>query len=289
MVMVMRQKNVLITGANSGIGKAAAINLAREGAHVIMVCRDAKKGNLAMEEVKLEAATELVDLLICDLSSIEAIKNLSKSVHERYEKLHVLINNAGVIVPERVITTDGFELQWAVNYLAPLILTSLLKDLLKNSGEGRVVTVSSGAHKIGRLNLDDLQLEKGYSAFKAYGQSKLAVTMLTMLQAKAYKPLGITVNALHPGAVATNISVDRNTGARTKLMKLFSVFFLSPDDGAATAIYLAKNQSVKEMTGTYFYKKKPSRTSKYVKDTELQQKLLAKTLSQLVPFGIGEL
>lgn len=287
--MAMRQKNVLITGANSGIGKAAAINLAREGAHVIMVTRDQAKGSAAMEEIKLEAGTELVDLIICDLSSIESIKSLSKTVHERYDQLHVLINNAGVIIPERQVTVDGFELQWSVNYLAPFILTSLLKDLLAASKEGRVVTVSSGAHKIGKLNLEDLQLVEGYSAFKAYGQSKLAVTMLTMLQAKAYESLGITVNALHPGAVATNISVDRTTGARAKLMKMFAPFFLSPEDGAATAIYLAKNQSVKNTTGTYFYKNKPSRTSKYVHDKELQQQLLAKTLSQLVPFGIKSL
>lgn len=284
----MNQKVVFITGANSGIGKAIALRLSREGAHVIMVCRNPEKGEAARVAVARESGDHKVDLMIADLSSIEDTIRLANQVLDNYDGLDVLINNAGVILPNRKETVDGLETQFAVNYLAPFILSSLLKPLLINR-RGRIIHVSSGAHKIGKFNFLDLQLKRGYSAFKAYSQSKLALTMLTMMQAEAYKDSGVTVNCLHPGAVATNISVDRASGARVQLMKWLSLFFLSPEDGAETAIFLAKSHVVDNESGGYYYKSKQNKPSKLVYDNTLRQQLLKHTLEILNPFGITDL
>lgn len=285
----MKRKNVIITGANSGIGKAIATILAREGANVIMVCRNEPKGRDALNEVKEVVGTSQIELMVADLSSIESMKSLSDKIHDQYETIDVLINNAGVMLTKREESVDGFEKQFAVNYIAPLVLSHLMKDLLIKSKDARIITVSSGAHKAGKIYLEDLQLKSGYSGFKAYGQSKLAVTILTALQAEAYDDIGITVNCFHPGVVATNISVDRESGARARLMKMLSIFFISPDDGAQTAIYLAKNKSARRINGAYFYKMKVAKPSKHVGDQQLKTALLIKTLELLEPYGIREL
>ncbi len=288
-VQIMKQKNIVITGANSGIGKAISLRLAREGVNVIMVCRDALRGQAAKDEIKEASGSSSIQLYIADLSSIESIKTLGNDLCSDFDKIDVLINNAGVISPKRQVTVDGLENQFAVNYIAPLVLSTLLKTKLALSDDGRIINVSSGAHKAGKLYLDDLQLKDNYRAFRAYGQSKLAVTMLTMLQAKVYKNLGISVNCFHPGAVGTSISVDRDTESRLRLMKWLSIFMLTPDEGAITAIHLALNKSLEHSTGGYYYKNKLAKTNQKVEDELLKQQLLKKTFDLLRPFGISEL
>lgn len=290
-MQIMKQKNIVITGANSGIGKAISLRLAREGVNVIMVCRDALRGQAAKDEIKEASGSSSIQLYIADLSSIESIKTLGNDLCSDFDKIDVLINNAGVISPKRQVTVDGLENQFAVNYIAPLVLSTLLKTKLALSDDGRIINVSSGAHKAGKLYLDDLQLKDNYRAFRAYGQSKLAVTMLTMLQAKVYKKnLGISVNCFHPGAVGTSISVDRDTESRLRLMKWLSIFMLTPDEGAITAIHLALNKSLEHSTGGYYYKKnKLAKTNQKVEDELLKQQLLKKTFDLLRPFGISEL
>lgn len=264
---------VVITGANSGMGKATSIELARTGATVIMVCRDKKRGEAALKEVQNESGNHSVKLMICDLGSLKSIRAFCTEFKENYQRLDVLINNAGVILPGRHETTDGYELQFGVNHLGHFLLTNLLLDRIIASAPARIINVSSGAHKVGKIHFEDVNLKKNYQLWRAYGQSKLANILFTYKLAEKLKGTGVTVNCLHPGAVATNMGINRKTGFGTLITRILKPFFQTAEQGAATSIYLATSKEVEGITGKYFYRKKPISSSKRSYDKDLADRL----------------
>jgi NAD(P)-dependent dehydrogenase (short-subunit alcohol dehydrogenase family) len=270
----MQGKICMITGANSGIGKETALALARKGATVVMVSRDRARGEAAQNEVKAQSGNNRVDLLLADLSSQQSIHQLVEDFQRRYSQLHVLINNAGVYMLNWRETVDGLEMSFAVNYLAPFLLTNLLLDTLKASAPARIINVSSEAHEQGYINLDDLQSEKGFPFMRAYGQSKLAVLMFTYELARLLEGTGVTVNALHPGFVATNIGQSGVPSFLRPLVRLIlSIPGISPEEGAKTSVYLASSPDVEGVSGRYFVKSIPVRSAPISYDEALQQKL----------------
>jgi NAD(P)-dependent dehydrogenase (short-subunit alcohol dehydrogenase family) len=270
----MQGKVCIVTGANSGIGKTTALGLAQQGATVVMVCRSQVKGEEAQNEIKEKSGNEAVDLLLADLSSQASIRQLAENIQQLYQQLHVLINNAGSVNFSRRETVNGLEMTFAVNYLAPFLLTNLLLDKLKASAPARIVNVSSGAHESGYLRMDDLQLEKGYRLMHAYGQSKLAVVLFTYELARKLQGTGVTANCLHPGFVATNIGQNGVGPVGRRIVKLiFSTGGISPEEGAKTSLYLASSPEIEGITGKYFVKCIPVRSAPISYDETLQRQL----------------
>lgn len=263
-------KVCLITGANSGIGLAAAHALAKQGLRLILVCRNEQKGKAAQAEIIGRSGNSNVDLLIADMSSLSSVRSLAETVLFRYDQLDILINNAGVMNAKRRITSDGFEEQFAVHYLGPFLLTHLLLDRLKASAPARIINVSSKLHQRGSINLDDLQAEEKYSMWNTYGTSKLAVTMFTFKLAELLKDSGVTVNCLHPGVIGSNIG---NTPGWIKF------FMKSPEKGAETVIYLATSPEVENTTGRYFINCKESKSSAESRDAGKTENLWRATLN----------
>jgi len=269
----MQGKICMVTGANSGIGKATALELAQMGATVVMVCRDRARGEEARSEITTKSRNNAVDLLQADLSSQQSIRQLVEHFKQRYTHLHVLINNAGAAFTGRRETVDGLEMTFAVNYLAPFLLTNLLLDVLKASAPARIVNVSSASHKSGYIQMDDLQGEKHNRSMRAYPQSKLAIVLFTYELARRLQGTGVTANCLDPGFVATNIG---QTGASLPvrlLIKLIRSFGTSPEKGAKTSIYLASSPEVEGVTGKYFVKSLPKRSAAISYDESLQRQL----------------
>ena len=289
-----RQKIALVTGANSGMGRATSAALARAGFRVIMLCRSEERGKAALEAVRTAASAgnpagavaPEIELAICDLSSAAGIRLFAADLRSRIDSLDLLVNNAGVISPKRLETEDGFELQLGVNHLGHFLLTGLLLDLVEGA-RGRIVVVASGAHKIGRIHWDDLQLKKGYSAFGAYAQSKLANVLFARELSRRLAGSGVTVNSLHPGAVATSMGVDRATGFGGFATRLLKPFFLTPEQGADTAIYLATSGEVAGVTGEYFYRRKPASVSKRAGDDEAAKRLWDLSQKLTAAAGLG--
>jgi len=281
--MNTQDKICLITGANSGIGKVTAMELARKGMTILMVCRNAQKGEKARQEVISAAGHQRVDLLLCDLSDQKAVRKLADEVHQRYPRLDVLINNAGLIIEKRTTTAQGLEYTFALNHLAPFLLTHLLLDLLRKSDEARIITVSSEAHRIARLDFSDLQSERKYGSMRAYANSKLANILFTRELAAQLEGERITANCLHPGVVATQFGSGFKGGFANVLLFLGRPFFISPEKGAQTSVYLASSPEVRGITGLYFDKKKPKTPSDQALSQYNAQKLwaLSKQLTQL--------
>ncbi|MFW9950640.1 MAG: SDR family oxidoreductase [Candidatus Thorarchaeota archaeon] len=247
----MKGKIVMITGANSGIGKATAIELAKMGATIVMVCRNLETGKKAKEDIITLSGNNDIDLFQCDLSSQAEIRRLVDDFKQKYNKLNVLINNAGVVLSKRAECIDGVEMNFAVNYLAPFLLTNLLLDTLIQSAPSRVINVSSEVHRNSKLDFDDLQCDTNYGAFKTYGKSKLALLLFTYELSRRLEGKGVTVNAVHPGVVKTNLGRDQSWFAQI----FTKIFFKSPERGAETSIYLASSPEVRNITGKYFAKK----------------------------------
>jgi NAD(P)-dependent dehydrogenase (short-subunit alcohol dehydrogenase family) len=256
----MQGKTVLITGANQGIGKASALELARRGAKVVLVSRNEAKGKAALEEVRAAAKGEPPLLLVADLASLADVRRLAADFRKEHDKLDVLLNNAGLIVPTRQTTADGFEETFAVNHLAPFVLTGELLDLLKKTHGSRIVNVSSEAHRRGTIYWDDIELREGYGSFKAYSQSKLANVLFTYELSRRLVGTGVTANCLHPGVVGSGFG-QTYKGAFSILVRLGKPFLLSNEAGARTSIYLASSPDVAGVTGKYFDKCKPSRSN----------------------------
>jgi NAD(P)-dependent dehydrogenase (short-subunit alcohol dehydrogenase family) len=270
----MQGKICLVTGANSGIGKATALGLAQLGATVVMVCRDRAKGEAAQSEVKTKSGNDSVNLLLADLSSQQSVRQLAQDFKQRYTQLHVLINNAGIYNFTRRETVDGLEMTFAVNVLAPFLLTNLLLDVIKASAPSRIINVSSDSHEAGYINPDDLQSKKSYRAMRTYGQSKLALVLITYELARRLQGTGVTVNCLHPGFVATNIAQGNLPPvARTLAKFILSFFGISPEEGAKTSIYLASSSDIEGVTGKYFVKSVPKQSTPNSYDESLQQRL----------------
>jgi len=263
-------KTAIVTGANSGMGMATARALLDEGATVIMLCRSEKRGKEAYEELTKDGNSRTY-LILCDLGDYGSIRNFVKQVKESFTRIDILVNNAGFISLDRQETKEGLERQFGINHVGHFLLTTELLDMM---GEGsRIVNVASGAHKTGKIHFDDINLHKGFNVFKAYSQSKLANVLFTRELARRVKDRGITVNCCHPGAVATNIGIDRDTGFGRTVTRLLKPFFQTPAQGASTAIFLATDESVKDITGEYFYKCKIAKSSKRSKDMELAKRL----------------
>ncbi|MFZ3587710.1 SDR family oxidoreductase [Bacillus sp. DJP31] len=266
------KKIAIVTGANSGMGLATSIELAKKGLHVVMVCRNEARGMLALEMAKEQSQSDSFDLMLCDLGSLASIGEFAAAFLNNYEVLDVLVNNAGVVSLKREQTVDGFEVQMGINHLGHFLLTNLLLEPLKKSEQGRIVNVSSGAHKWGKIDFEDPYFAKGYNVLKGYGQSKLANILFTNELANRLSKTNVTVNSLHPGAVATSLGVNRTTGFGKTVYKILSPFFKSPAQGASTAIYLATSPEVARVTGNYFINEKIAPTSTLAKDKTLARK-----------------
>lgn len=258
----------IVTGANSGMGKATSVELARTGAAVVMLCRNRARGEEALNEVRSLSGNNSIEMMVCDLASQKSIENFCREFKKKYSRLDILVNNAGLMSSKRHETADGYELQFGVNHLGHFLLTNHLLDMMIASAPSRIVVVSSGAHKAGKIHFEDVNLKKNYSSFKAYSQSKLANILFTHELAERLKGTGVTVNCLHPGVVATGIGINRDTGLGKFIYRLSKLFMESPEKGAGTAIYLAISPDVEGVTGKYFYRKKPIQSSKrsYNKD-----------------------
>ena len=274
----MQGKVCIVTGANSGIGKATSLGLAQMGATVVMVCRERTKGEEAQNEIKTKSGNDAIDLLLAELSSQDSIRLLVENFLQHYTQLHVLVNNAGGVNLSRRVTADGFEMTFAVNYLAPFLLTNLLLDKLKASAPARIVNVSSESHESAYIKMDDLQLEKKYRLMRAYGQSKLALVLFTYELARRLQGTGVTANCLHPGFVATNIGQSGVGRVGRSIVKLiFSSLGISPEEGAKTSIYLASSPDREGVTGKYFVKNIPVRSAPISYDESLQRQLWEKS------------
>jgi len=249
----MNKKTILITGATSGIGLETAKELAIRGYKVIMACRNIEKANKIRDEIIETSKNKNVEVMKIDMSSLKSIRNFSQEFHEKYDTLHVLINNAGVFCDTPMKTSEGFEMTMGVNYIGTYYLTKLLLDLLKNAKGARIVNVSSKAGLFGKLKLNKNFLETHPHGFKAYSASKLAVLLVTIEWANELREHHITVNAVHPGNVATGIWKGESF-----IMKIMEPInkrrYDSPKKGAFTGIYLASEDIVKNSTGQFFEK-----------------------------------
>ena len=263
-------KIAIVTGANSGMGMATVEALSDRGATVIMLCRNEKRGQEAYEKL-ITRPERKIELMLCDLEDFSSINSFVEAIKEKYEKIDILVNNAGFISLDRQITKEGFEKQFGINHLGHFLLTTKLIDMMHE--RARIVNVASGAHKVGNIHFEDINLEKGYNVIKAYSQSKLANVLFTRELANRLKDRKITVNCCHPGAVATNIGIDRNTGFGKTITSLLKPFFQTPAEGARTAIFLATDDSVENISGEYFYKCKIAPSSKKSKNMELAKRL----------------
>lgn len=258
-----------------GIGKATASALARMGATIIIVGRNEENLKTVQREIQFKTGNQSVDFLFADLSSQKAVRNLSQTFKDKYQQLHVLINNAGLTLTKRHVTEDGLEMTLAVNYLSRFLLTNLLLDVLRRSAPARIINVAGAYHAKGEIYFDNINLEHEYSSLKANNQTKLADVLFTYKLARQLEGSDVTVNCLHPGAVRTgSIYKDKDIPLYMKIMyKLFSPFFKSSEKGSETSVYLASSHDVEGITGKYFVNKKVKESAEKIYDTDLQNRL----------------
>ena len=271
----MKDKICVVTGASGGIGLETAKALARQGAHVIITARSDEKGRAARAAISAAAPNAKVEYLVADFASLDAVRGLAETLRRTTPHIDVLINNAGLIEPKRVLSADGLEMTFAVNHLAPFLLTNLLLDKLKEappiSGGGRVVTVASTAHYGARIHFNDPGLAHGYRFMKAYGQSKLANILFTRELALRLAGSAVTANCLHPGVVATGIA---HRHWLTKVgWKFLTPFMMSAADGAKTSVYLATAPEVAHISGEYFSHCRIANSSAAAKDMAAARRL----------------
>jgi NAD(P)-dependent dehydrogenase (short-subunit alcohol dehydrogenase family) len=248
----MNGKICLVTGGTNGIGKATAQALAAMGATVIIVGRDAQKTSRVAEEIRAASGSNTVDSLLADLSSPQEVRWLADKFKRKYSRLHVLINNAGGFFLRRQLRGNGIEMTFALNHLAGFLLTNLLLDTIKGSAPARIINVSSNAHTSGKIEFDNLQGEREYGP-RAYDNSKLANILFTMELARRLEGTGVTVNALHPGFVATGFAKNNGKVIAALVSILTPLVARSPAKGAETSIHLASSPRVEGITGKYFY------------------------------------
>lgn len=274
MVQSLHGKVCLVTGANRGIGKATALGLARAGARVVMVCRHRNSAEAAAREIDRAASRGATDVIIADLSSQRAVREAAAEFVRRYDRLHVLINNAAVITRRRMLTVDGAETQLAVNHLAPFLFTNLLVGVLRETGIARVVNVSSDAHYAGTIDFDDLHGTGEYSAGRAYAQSKLANVLFTREFARRLAGSGVTTHALHPGVIATGLLAAFLRLPRP-LEPLLRLFFPGPARGATTSLYAATSLELEGVSGLYLRNCAPRPPSRRAQDDQVARRLWA--------------
>ncbi len=264
---------VAITGATSGIGRATAEALARMGARVLACGRNPDKLRAAVSEIRCVTGNDDVEGLVADLASLAEVRFLASEIRERTDRLHVLINNAGLAMGHRAVSADGFELTFAVNHLAPFLLTTELLDLLRASAPARVITVSSAVHAALRhMDLDDLRGETDYAWMEAYKRSKLANVLFTRGLSGRLQSTGVTANCLHPGVIATGFGGSL-AGILKRGWELMKLFLPGPEVGARTSIYLASAFEVAEVTGQYFDNCRVAAPGKLALDDDLAERL----------------
>ena len=267
----MDGKVALVTGGTSGIGKATAMALAAMGADVVVVGRDRERGEKAAAEIRAQTGSR-VDLALADLASQAGVRELAEGFKGRYDRLDVLVNNAGLVQSTRTESPDGLETTLAINHLAPFLLTNLLLDTLKESAPSRVVTVSSEAERWGNIDFDDLQSKEKYMGFPVYGMTKLANIMFTYELAERLEGTGVTATCMHPGAVNTRFGTN-NRGPMTLLFRAFKPFMRTPEQGADTVIWLASSPEVEGVSGRYYADRKVIEPKKIANDPAARRRL----------------
>lgn len=267
------ERIVMVTGATSGVGKVTALELARMGLRTVLVGRSLEKTVRTAAEIQVQSGNPQVDYLVGDLSSQAEIRRLVQEFKQRYDRLNVLVNNAGAVFVRRSLSVDGIEKTFALNHLAPFLLTNLLLDSLKNGAPARVVNVSSIAHRWAHLRWEDLEMQRAYTGWQAYYNSKLANVYFTYELARRLQNSAITVNALHPGFVKTNVGVSNRGFIGGLVAVLQWVAAVPPEEGAETSIYLAASPEVQGVTGKYFIHKRAVRSSASSYDLAAAQKL----------------
>ena len=261
----------IVTGANSGIGKATALGLARIGGTVVLACRNESRAEAAREEIVAATGNENVTVELVDLANLSSIRSFVDDFQRDHDRLDVLVNNAGLFRRNRELSADGFELTFAVNYLGGFALTHWLLDLLEASAPARIVNVSSRAHEGGAIDFESFQGQGPYSGFRAYGQSKLAQVLFTYELARRCAGIRIAVNACHPGVIRTNFAAGEYPPGTGIVRR----FFKSPEQGADTPIYLASSPEVEGVTGRYFAKRREAPSSPRSRDMAVAQRLYA--------------
>ena len=277
----MTGKICLVTGSNSGIGKETVLALSKMDATIVMVVRDKTRGDKALAEIVNQTGNTKIDLMICDLSSMDSIQRFAEEFKKNYARLDVLINNAGAVFNKRQVTPECFERTLAVDYLAPFLLTNELLDLLKSSAPSRIINVSSGLAKKGKVDLDDLQSVKNYSGMKIYSNVKLMLMMYTYELARRLEGTGVTANVLMPGFVATNLGKNSGSLRSSIMFKIVRPMQINAKKGAETSVYLASSEDIKTVSGKCFSKKKIATTCPESYEEELQKLLWNKTRSLL--------
>lgn len=257
---LMLGRTVVVTGATSGIGKATALQLARMGAHVAITGRDVERTSAVATEIRA-AGGDRVDAFVADMSSQAEVRRLAVDVLAALPRIDVLVNNVGGYWNTRHVTADGLERTFAVNHLAPFLFTHLLLDRLMEAPAARVVTVSSNAQAMGRIDFDDLQGEQDYSGARAYNQSKLANVMFTHELARLLEGTTVTANAVHPGLVSTSFGADDPGRTQRLLVPLIRPFMKSPAQGAETSVHVATHPGLEHVSGSYFANSRPKRSS----------------------------
>lgn len=268
----MAGKVCLITGATGGIGLITAQVLAAQGARLVLVSRSAQKCAATVAQVKASTGNDQITFIAGDLSLMAQVRRVAEQFLAQNDRLDVLINNAGAVFSSRQVTAEGYEMTMALNHLNYFYLTQLLQDVLLASAPARIVNVSSDAHKGGSIKFDDLMSEKKYSSFGVYSMSKLANVMFTYELARRLEDSGVTANALHPGFVASNFGRS-NGGIWGAIMPLVQMFAITPEKGAETTIYLAGSPAVEGVTGKYFVKQQPVKSSGASYDQAAQRRL----------------
>jgi retinol dehydrogenase 14 len=270
---LMAGKSVLVTGGTGGIGRATAIGLAALGARVGITGRDQARTDGAAAGIRAALGSPAVDAFAGDMSGQAGLRRLAAQVLDTYPRLDVLVNNVGGFWAHRHVTADGLERTFALNHLAPFLLTNLLLDRLIASALARIVTVSSGAHARGRIDFDDLQGERNYSGQRAYSQSKLANVMFTYELARRLEGTGVTATVLHPGVVRTSFGAEDQAAHFAVLIRVARLLMKTSAQGAGTPIYLASSPEVEGITGRYFANRKPKTSSKASYDTTAAARL----------------
>jgi NAD(P)-dependent dehydrogenase (short-subunit alcohol dehydrogenase family) len=272
----MQGKTVVITGATSGIGEVAALELAGKGARIVFIARDRNRGEATLAKLDAQAPGLSHKVHYADLSLVAEMKRVAAEIAASEPRIDVLINNAGAAFAQRQVTAEGFELTFVLNHLSYFVVTAGLRERLLGSTPGRIVSTSSTAHMGMKIDLNDLQTKNGYSSLKSYGRSKLENILFTRELARRLRGTGLTANCLHPGVVATRFGHESG-GVLQPFLKALQLFAISPEKGAETIVYLASSPDVANVTGEYFAKNKIAKTSAAAQDMGLAAALWAKT------------
>jgi NAD(P)-dependent dehydrogenase (short-subunit alcohol dehydrogenase family) len=272
----MKGKTVVATGATSGIGEVAVLALGALGARIVFVARDEARAQATMRKLEAKAPGLGHRMHLADLSSMAETRKVGAAIAASEPRIDVLINNAGALFSDRRVTPEGLELTFALNHMAYFVLTEALRDKLIASAPARIVSTSSSAHQGTRLDFGDLQSARGYGGYKVYGRSKLANILFTRELARRLTGTGVTANCLHPGAVATRFG-ESSGGWVGRLLPLLKLFFISPENGADTIIYLASSPEVEKTTGEYFVKRKITEPSAAARDDAAGKRLWAES------------